>query len=96
MFLISGLDVIKHEFVLKLKIKCNGWLLADTCPQAADHCALFEFEAVLKFYNLESRANMGLVSRKPVFGVFKLVRLSSACSHTNTTVKLFPRHSKED
>ena len=27
---------------LKLKIKRNDWLLADTCPQAANHCALFE------------------------------------------------------
>ena len=27
----------------------------DTCPQAANHCALFEFENELKFYNLEAR-----------------------------------------
>ena len=26
---------------LRLKIKLNDWLLADTCPQAANHCALF-------------------------------------------------------
>ena len=25
---------------LKLKIRRNNWLLADTCPQAANHCAL--------------------------------------------------------
>ena len=25
-----GLKVIKLEFILKLKIKCNDWLLADT------------------------------------------------------------------
>ena len=25
----------------KLKIKRNDWLLVDTCPQAANHCALF-------------------------------------------------------
>ena len=37
----SGLEVIKLEFILRLKIKCNDWLLADTCPQAANHCALF-------------------------------------------------------
>ena len=24
-----------------IKIKRNDWLLADTCPQAANHCALF-------------------------------------------------------
>ena len=37
----SGLKVIKLKYSLKLKIKCNDWLLADTCPQAANHCALF-------------------------------------------------------
>ena len=37
----SGLEVIKLEFILRLKIECNDWLLADTCPQAANHCALF-------------------------------------------------------
>ena len=37
---ISGLEVIKLEYSLRLKFKCNDWLLADTCPQAANHCAL--------------------------------------------------------
>ena len=37
----TGLEVIKLEFILRLKIKRNDWLLADTCPQAAIHCALF-------------------------------------------------------
>ena len=36
-----GLEVIKLEFILRLKIKRSDWLLADTCPQAANHCALF-------------------------------------------------------
>ena len=36
-----GLEVIKLEFILRLKIKCDDWLLADTCSQAANHCALF-------------------------------------------------------
>ena len=36
-----GLEVIKLEASLRLKIKRNDWLLADTCPQAANHCALF-------------------------------------------------------
>ena len=31
----------KLEYILKLKIKRNDWLLADTCLQAANHCALF-------------------------------------------------------
>ena len=33
-----GLEVIKLEYSLRLKIKRNDWLLADTCPQAANHC----------------------------------------------------------
>ena len=37
----AGLEVIKLEYKLRLKIKRNDWLLADTCPQAANHCALF-------------------------------------------------------
>ena len=37
----AGLEVIKLEYNLKLKIKHNDWLLVDTCPQAANHCALF-------------------------------------------------------
>ena len=36
-----GLKVTKLEFILKLKIKRNDWLLADMCQQAANHCALF-------------------------------------------------------
>ena len=36
-----GLEVIKLEFILRLKIKHNDWLLADTCPQSANRCALF-------------------------------------------------------
>ena len=35
------LEVIKLEYSLRLKIKCNDWLLADTCPQAAKHFGLF-------------------------------------------------------
>ena len=37
----TGIEVIKLEFILRLKIKRNDWLLADTCPQAASNCALF-------------------------------------------------------
>ena len=36
-----GLKVIKLEYILRLKIKRNDWLIADTCPQAANHYALF-------------------------------------------------------
>ena len=41
-----GIEVIKPEFILRLKIKHSEWLLADTCPQAANHWALF--------YNLQA------------------------------------------
>ena len=44
-----GLEVIKLEFILKLKIKHNDWLLADTI-----NALYFEFEPVLKFYNLKA------------------------------------------
>ena len=36
-----GLEVIKLESSLRLKIKLNDWLLADMCRQAANKCALF-------------------------------------------------------
>ena len=36
-----GPEVIKLESSLRLKITHNDWLLADTCPQADNHCALF-------------------------------------------------------
>ena len=36
-----GVEVIKLEFILKLKIKRNDWLLADNCLQAANCYALF-------------------------------------------------------
>ena len=51
-----GLEVIDLEFILNLRIKSNDWLLADTCPQAANRYAYFEFETVLQFYNLETRS----------------------------------------
>ena len=40
-FVRPGTEVIKLEHSLKLKIKRNDWLLADTCPQAANHSTLF-------------------------------------------------------
>ena len=61
---VSDLEVIKLQFILKLKIKCNDWLLADTCVRKQLISALnfkqliialyFEFETVLKFYNLKA------------------------------------------
>ena len=37
---VSGLEARKLEYSLGLKIKPNDWLLADMCPQAANHWAL--------------------------------------------------------
>ena len=48
-----GLEVIKLEYSLKLKIKCNEWLLLDTCLQAII-ALYFEYENELKFYNLDA------------------------------------------
>ena len=44
--------VIKLEFISKLKIKRNAWL-----PSASNQSLhfIFEFETVLKFYNLGAR-----------------------------------------
>ena len=42
-----GLEVINLEFILKLKMKHVDWLLADTCPQAANHCALFSAKILI-------------------------------------------------
>ena len=37
----AGIEVIKLEDSLKLKINHIDWLLSDMCLQAANHCALF-------------------------------------------------------
>ena len=37
----AGLEVIKLEYKLRLKIKRHDWLHADTCLQTANHGALF-------------------------------------------------------
>ena len=54
---VPGLEVIKLEYNLKLKIKCNDWLLADTCPKQPIIALYFEFENELKFYYLEARCS---------------------------------------
>ena len=50
----AGLEVIKLEYSLRLKVKCNDWLLADTCRKQPI-ILYFESENELKFYNLEAR-----------------------------------------
>ena len=59
---MRGLEVIKLEYSLKLKLKRNDWLLADsmigclrTRVRKQPIIALyFEFEDELKFYNLNA------------------------------------------
>ena len=53
---LPGLEVIKLQYILRLKIKLNDWQLADTCVCKRPIIALY-FESVneLKFYNLETR-----------------------------------------
>ena len=50
-----GLEVIKLTYSLRLRIKRNDWLLADTCPQAEIIALYSESEKELKFYNLKAR-----------------------------------------
>ena len=47
----AGPEVIKLEFILRLKIKRYDWLLANKQPIIALY---FEFENELNFYNLEA------------------------------------------
>ena len=46
---------MKLEFILKIKIKRNDWMLAYVRKQTII-AFYFEFETVLKFYNLEARS----------------------------------------
>ena len=48
----TGLEVIKLEFILIIKIKRNDWPLVHKLPINA---LCFEFETELKFYNLGAR-----------------------------------------
>ena len=55
MYYTPGLEVIKLEFILRLKIKNNDWLFATRVRKQSIIPLYFEFETVLKFYNLEAR-----------------------------------------
>ena len=48
----AGFEVIKLECIFKLKIKHNDWLLVGSCPQAANHCALFWVWDCAQIYNI--------------------------------------------
>ena len=74
----NSLEVIKLEFILKLKIKRNDWLLVDTCPQATNRYAFFEFETVLKFYNLEASSSKGFVF---IYKYSAGTRMKKSCTH---------------
>ena len=51
---ISGLQVIKLEFILRLKIKCNDWPLADTCVRKQPIIVLY-FESETGFSTVRTR-----------------------------------------
>ena len=53
------LEVIKLEVILKLKIKCNDWLLATHVRKQPITALYLEFETVLKFYNLTAMSESG-------------------------------------
>ena len=55
----SGLEVIKLEFIPKLKIKRNDWLLPIVT-------LYYEFEIVLKFYNLEACSCVELIGHNRI------------------------------
>ena len=63
---ISGLEVIKLEFILKLKIK--------RVRKQPIIALYFEFETVLKFYNLEARMSLN----EPMFCFY--TELHFSCS----------------
>ena len=63
-------EVIKLEYSLRLKIKHNDWLLADTCLQAANHCALFWVMCLLASsqslcFILSLRMNSSFITWRP-------------------------------
>ena len=64
-FTLPGLKVIKLEYILRLKIKRNDWLIVDTCPQAANHYALF----------LSLRMNSSFINLRPGGWLSQLVIL---------------------
>ena len=70
----AGLEVIKLEFILRLKIKLNDWLIADTCPQAANHLA---FILSLSLYSSFITSRSGLLI-KDALGVASL-RMACMC-----------------
>ena len=93
-----GLKVIKLENSLKFKIKYNDWLLADKCPQAANHALCFKFEIELKFYNLKACPGLHFLHTQSKVGerrytssttrYIAVVCLSYTCSKIGSTKTL--------
>ena len=50
----SCLEVIKLEYILRLKIKRNDWLPCGHVSASSQSLRSFELENELKFYNLEA------------------------------------------
>ena len=66
-----GPEVIKLEYSLKLKIKRNDWLLADTGPQAESVrkqpiiALYFELKSLMKCCSVKSHLNGVLSTGRP-------------------------------
>ena len=67
-----GLEFIKLEFILRLKIKCNDWLLR----KQPIFALYFESETVLKFNNLGAP---GLKIRVRIGNLFSLFLIYNIC-----------------
>ena len=62
-----GLEVIKLEFILRLKIKHNDGCLWTRVRKQPIIVLYFEFETVLMFYNLEARASTVCLKKSTLF-----------------------------
>ena len=67
-FVRPGLKVINLEFILKLKIKRNDWLLADMCPQVANHCAYVSASSQSLRFILSMRMISSFITLGPDLG----------------------------
>ena len=82
-----GLEVIKLEFILKLKIKHNDSLLADIFRKQPIIEVYFELESELKFYNLQAW------SRSLICGKSVTIKLSKARKITEITFEKLHLHN---
>ena len=87
------------------KIKRNDWLLADTCPQAANHCALFwvwDWCVSYKTYlyldticrSLMNISFVALLANVCILVISSWVKLT-LCGLVNSTMKGLPAKDKQ-